>query len=181
MHPERGGHLKLLENLHVDDGIRKGPFTVCGLQRDEPHISSGSGLVLDFADATREDVRCAITHMPTRYLSFYCCYKPTALPLEMELPNSRNSKELEIVYVGEDLLLEGGDFAPLQRRAIPTRCLMNGDLLHDYRPVPKKTRRHVFKIPANMPSIHLQWDVENRARVTYVTIPVPVADVRLLP
>ena len=179
MNPERGGHLKLLEYLPTDDGVKKGPFTVCGL--GEATGGSSQGLVVDYADPARKEVRQIIANMPTRYLSFYCCIAPTALPLQIDIVNSNNSKQLEIVYVGEDLLLEGGDQRLLERRALPTRCMLNGDLLHDYQKVTKTTRRHCFKIPPNMPTIHLQWDVKNRHDVSYVNIPIPVADDRMLP
>ena len=118
---------------------------------------------------------------PRRFLKFYICVWPDALPLEIEIKNDRKCLQLQIVYLGEDLLGEGGVFSTVKRHTLPTRCSLNGKSLHDARPIAEKTVPLVYHVDDETTKIVLSWDVDDRSKVTYMCIPVPVADVRLLP
>ena len=118
---------------------------------------------------------------PRRFLSFYICVWSDALPLEIEISNERKAHLMQIVYVGADLLEEGGVFAVAKRRTLPTRCSLNGQSLHDARPIAERTEPLRYYVDANTEKIVLTWDVDDRSKVTYSRIPVPIADVRLLP
>lgn len=119
--------------------------------------------------------------LPRRFLSFYICVWRDALPLQIEITNQRKCHLLQIVYVGEDILQEGGVFSAAKRRALPTRCSLNGKSLHDARPLPEKTEPLRYHVDEMTEKIVLTWDVDDRSLVTYACVPVPVADVRLLP
>ena len=176
MHEERGGHLDLLQHLPPDDGLPKGDFKV--LRLHEVPTTGYEGPVLDHADTTHPAVCETIATLPTRYLTFYTCIWPSALPLEVKVDVTDGAQALEIVYVGEDLLLEGGDYEELNRCALPVKCTCNGAPLHGYQPVAKTTRPHYYKLPASAKQLHLVWDVEDRQAVTIRCISIPIADVR---
>ena len=181
MHEERGGHLELLHLLPRDDGIKKGDFTV--LRLSEVPTTGYDGPILDYADSSHPDVARLLPLLPTRWLSFYSCIWPGALPLEIQIavPERGGAAQLEVVYIGRDLLYEGGDCEELHRTAMPVRCTCNSILLHDLRPVEDHTRASVYPIPdLTATRLHLVWDVADRKQVTVRNVPVPVADVRVL-
>ena len=182
MHEERGGHLELLDSLPPDDGVAKGKFEVIRLH--EVPTTGYEGPILDHADTTNPKVVDTIQNLPTRWLTFYSCIWPSALPLEIEVEMPKNGAKLEIVYIGEDLLLEGGDYEELYRCAVPVRCTCNGEMLHDYQPVAKATGPRSYALPSAVKGadkLRLKWDVEDRKSITVRSVPVPVADVRVLP
>lgn len=179
MHVERGGHLDLLRHLSRDDGISKGNFQV--LRLCEVPTTGYEGPILDYADTSHPAVADSIRSLPTRWLSFYTCIWPSALPMEVIVDIPQGTVALEIVYVGRDLLLEGGDYEELGRIGLPVRCICNGTLLHDYKTPDAVTAPYKFPIQVESDNrLHLIWDVEDRSKVTVRSVPLPIADIKPL-
>ena len=170
----------LLNILPPDDGSEKGKFKVKRLL-DVPTSGYG-GPILDFADTSNPTVCDVIVNLPTKWLTFYTCIWPSALPFEMELEAEveGSDRKLEIVYIGEDLLMEGGDYEELDRTSLPVTCTCNGKQVHPLRAATAKTEAHLFELPVSDKHLHIVWDVEDRSKVTVRCVPVPVADVRVV-
>ena len=99
----------------------------------------------------------------------------------LQVERGKPVTKLEIVYLGEDLLFEGGVFARYQRKALPTNCMLNGMPLHDFRGIDQRTGPRRFQLPKDTYLLHLEWDVKDRNLVNPFCVPLPVCDVRLLP
>ena len=85
-----------------------------------------------------------------------------------------------ITYLGADLNRHGGDWEELDRIAMPTRLVANGELVHDFIDPPASTKTHRYLVPASAVAsaavLELAFEPKVPEKVTFVYVPIPVAE-----
>jgi hypothetical protein len=97
-----------------------------------------------------------------------------------ELRARSKGLSLWITYLGADLNRHGGDWEELDREAMPTRLVANGEPVHDFIDPPATTKTHHFVVPASAitsaPVLELAFEPKFPEKVTFVYVPIPVAE-----
>jgi len=90
---------------------------------------------------------------------------------------------IRVTYLMNDLNIHGGDWDELGRRAMGTKLEANGVLIHDYLKSQRVTRTMLFPVPDEAVRLALKtgtltfrWIPEHPRNVTFVDIPLPIAE-----
>mmetsp|Transcript_3387 Transcript_3387/g.3784 ORF Transcript_3387/g.3784 Transcript_3387/m.3784 type:complete len:926 (-) Transcript_3387:584-3361(-) len=110
------------------------------------------------------------------------------------LPDVKNMDDLNgdeicvrLTYLGDDLNKHGGDWEELNRKGMPTRMIANGCQVHSYLDPPEISRMQTYSLP--YPAIRnaiesgmliLEWEPILREKVTYISVPLPIAELWIL-